>query len=77
MLSRPLMVNETSVHTIERASFALLDYLGRLLAGKPQSPVGLFPQYAAVQAWPALTVCTRRTCGKPTSPGTTCRSRLV
>ncbi len=50
MLSRPLMVNETSVHTIERASFALLDYLGRLLAGKPQSPVGLFPQYAAVQA---------------------------
>ena len=35
--------------TIERASFALLDYLARLLAGKPVSPLALFPQYRAVQ----------------------------
>jgi chemosensory pili system protein ChpA (sensor histidine kinase/response regulator) len=28
MLSRPQAGHETSVHTIERASFALLDYLG-------------------------------------------------
>jgi chemosensory pili system protein ChpA (sensor histidine kinase/response regulator) len=35
--------------TIERVSFALLDFLGRQLAGKPVSPVMLFPQYRAVQ----------------------------
>ncbi|MEN9544883.1 MAG: PilL protein, partial [Pseudomonadota bacterium] len=50
MLARPQLVDEASVHAVERASFALLDYLGRLLAGKAVSPVGLFPQYAAVQA---------------------------
>jgi len=50
MIARPAMVDEASVHAVERASFALLDYLGRLLAGKKLSPVGLFPQYAAVQA---------------------------
>ncbi|WP_326539019.1 Hpt domain-containing protein [Pseudorhodoferax sp.] len=50
MLSRPALVTEAHVHTLERASFALLDYLGRLLAGKRLSPVSLFPQYAAVQA---------------------------
>jgi chemosensory pili system protein ChpA (sensor histidine kinase/response regulator) len=52
-------------NTIERASFALLDYLGRLLAGKPVAG-RLFPQYARCRLWPALTVCTRPTCGKPT-----------
>jgi len=50
MLGRPALVTEAAVHTVERASFALLDYLSRLLAGKKISPVGLFPQYAAVQA---------------------------
>ena len=50
MLGKPSLVDEAAVHTVERASFALLDYLGRLLAGKTVSPVGLFPQYAAVQA---------------------------
>ncbi len=49
MLARPATVDEASVHTVERACFALLDYLGRLLAGKPMAPVDLFPQYAAVQ----------------------------
>ncbi|HNT38512.1 MAG TPA: Hpt domain-containing protein [Rubrivivax sp.] len=50
MLVRPALVTEAAVHTIERASYAVIDYVGRLLAGKPVSPVGLFPQYAAVQA---------------------------
>jgi chemosensory pili system protein ChpA (sensor histidine kinase/response regulator) len=34
---------------IERSSFALMDYLARMLAGKPVSPVALFSQYQAVQ----------------------------
>ncbi len=37
------------VDDIERASFALLDYLARVLAGKPVSPLAMFPQYRAVQ----------------------------
>ena len=37
------------VDDIEKASFALLDYLARMLAGKPVSPLSLFPQYRAVQ----------------------------
>ena len=37
-----------AVEDIERASFALLDYLGRMLAGKPVSPLSMFPQYRAV-----------------------------
>ncbi|MEO7337601.1 MAG: Hpt domain-containing protein [Caldimonas sp.] len=36
------------VGDIERASFAVLDYVGRLLAGKQVSPLSLFPQYRAV-----------------------------
>ena len=46
---RPVTLNAAAVETIERASFALLDYLGRLLADKPVSPLALFPQYLAVQ----------------------------
>ncbi|MEF7614800.1 Hpt domain-containing protein [Aquincola sp. MAHUQ-54] len=38
-----------AVDTLEFASFALMDYLQRLLAGKPVSPLLLFPQYRAVQ----------------------------
>ncbi len=34
---------------IERSSFGLLEYLARMLAGKPVSPVALFPQYYGVQ----------------------------
>src|SRR5436305_3693139 len=47
--ARPQMLTPAVVAHIERASFALLDYLGRLLAGKPVSPLSLFPQYRAVQ----------------------------
>jgi len=38
-----------AVDTIERGSFALLDYLARLLAGKLISPAAMFPQYKALQ----------------------------
>ncbi|MDP2007308.1 MAG: Hpt domain-containing protein [Rubrivivax sp.] len=47
MVSRPALVNAAAVETIEKASFALLDYLARQLAGKSVSPVMLFPQYRA------------------------------
>jgi len=46
---RPIKLDTSAVDTIERASFALLDYLSRLLAQKPVSPLAMFPQYRAVQ----------------------------
>ena len=49
LAARPKLLDADAVETIERASFALLDYLARLLAGKPVSPVALFPQYRAAQ----------------------------
>ena len=49
MASRPAMLDAAAVETVERVSFALLDYLARQLARKPVSPVMLFPQYRAVQ----------------------------
>ena len=47
MVSKPALVNAQAIEVIERVSFALLDYLARLLARKPVSPVMLFPQYRA------------------------------
>src|SRR5262245_9641628 len=38
-----------AVDALERGSFALMDYLGRLLAGKLISPAAMFPQYKALQ----------------------------
>ncbi|MCE2914547.1 MAG: Hpt domain-containing protein [Rubrivivax sp.] len=49
MLAKPALVTPTAVEAIEKLSFALLDYLARQLAGKPVSPVMLFPQYRAAQ----------------------------
>ena len=49
MVQKPAIVDTAAVEVIERASFALLDYLARVLAGKPVSPVALFPQYRAAQ----------------------------
>ncbi|MET0384010.1 MAG: hybrid sensor histidine kinase/response regulator, partial [Burkholderiaceae bacterium] len=46
--ARPL--GGDAVSTIERASFALLDFLRRRLSGKEVSPLALFPQYRDVQA---------------------------
>ncbi len=50
MLARPKVATPQAVETIEQASFAVLDYLARMLAGKPVPTLALFPQYAAVQA---------------------------
>jgi chemosensory pili system protein ChpA (sensor histidine kinase/response regulator) len=46
---RPVTLKAAAADTIEQASFALLDYLARLLADKPISPLAMFPQYRAVQ----------------------------
>ncbi|MEX8518739.1 MAG: Hpt domain-containing protein [Leptothrix sp. (in: b-proteobacteria)] len=43
-VAKPQRLDVAGTEAIERASFALLDYLGRRLAGKPVDPVGLFPQ---------------------------------
>lgn len=43
------LLNADAVDRIERAFFALMDYLARLLAHKPVSPLSFFPQYQAVQ----------------------------
>ncbi len=48
-ISRPQALTPELVADIERSSFALLDYLARVLAGKTVSPLSLFPQYRAVQ----------------------------
>ncbi|QAZ38940.1 hybrid sensor histidine kinase/response regulator [Methylibium sp. Pch-M] len=48
-ISKPHKLDLVAVETIERASFALHDFLARRLAGKPVSSVALFPQYRAVQ----------------------------
>jgi chemosensory pili system protein ChpA (sensor histidine kinase/response regulator) len=48
LTGRPLRLDAAAVETIEQTSFALLDYLARLLANKPVSPLALFPQYRAV-----------------------------
>ena len=47
MVAKPALVNLAAVEVVERVSFALLDFLTRLLARKPVSPVMLFPQYRA------------------------------
>ncbi len=49
MVARPALLNAPALAVIERNAFALLDYLTRQLAGKPVSPVMLFPQYKATQ----------------------------
>ena len=49
LTGRPVKLDAAAVETIEQASFALLDYLARQLAGKAVSPLALFPQYRAVQ----------------------------
>jgi chemosensory pili system protein ChpA (sensor histidine kinase/response regulator) len=48
-VSRPHKLTTKVVDDIEHASFALLDFLARRLAGKQVSPLAMFPQYRAVQ----------------------------
>ncbi len=47
-VAKPDTMNLPAVEDIERNSFALLDYLSRMLAGKPVAPLSMFPQYRAV-----------------------------
>ncbi len=49
-VAKPDKLTAADVDTIEMASFALLDFLQRMLSGKPVSPLALFPRYKAVQA---------------------------
>ena len=49
VVANPHKLTSLVVDDIERASFALLDYIARMLAGKPVSTLSLFPQYRAVQ----------------------------
>ena len=48
-IERPELCNEVSAAKVERAGFALTDYLEGVLHGKPASPVALFPQYRETQ----------------------------
>jgi chemosensory pili system protein ChpA (sensor histidine kinase/response regulator) len=48
-IERPELCNETSSGKVERAGFALTEYLEAVLLGKPVSAVALFPQYKDVQ----------------------------
>src|SRR5450755_1077723 len=48
-IAKPRSLTPELVTDIERSSFALLDFLSRVLAGKTVSPLALFPQYRAVQ----------------------------
>ena len=45
----PDLCNDDAASRVERAGFALTEYLEVVLAGKPVSPVALFPQYRDVQ----------------------------
>ncbi|WP_183023676.1 Hpt domain-containing protein, partial [Variovorax sp. UMC13] len=47
-VDEPARCTEAEVHKIDRASFAVIDYLQALLGGKAVSAVGLFPQYRDV-----------------------------
>ena len=74
-VNRPASLAADAVHDIERASFALLDYMGRRIGGKQVSAVELFPQYEALvsrvggalprpsdlwsQDWPSLSLESR------------------
>ncbi|GIX23286.1 MAG: hypothetical protein KatS3mg122_0517 [Caldimonas sp.] len=48
-IQKPQKLDAAAVETLEKASFGLLDYLSRVLAGRKVSSVSLFPQYRAVQ----------------------------
>jgi chemosensory pili system protein ChpA (sensor histidine kinase/response regulator) len=48
-VAKPRKLDLAGVEAVERASFALLDYVGRRLAGKPVSAVALFPQLRTLQ----------------------------
>jgi len=47
-INRPQALTESAVLTVERGSFALLDYISRRLNGKNVPALALFPQYEAL-----------------------------
>ncbi len=49
LAQRPLEVEGRAVDIIERADFALLAYVARLLAGTKTSPLALYPSYRELQ----------------------------
>ncbi|MBE7419240.1 MAG: Hpt domain-containing protein [Ideonella sp.] len=49
LAAKPRGLTPAAVDIVERGSFALLDYLARLLAGKLLSPAAMFPQYKGLQ----------------------------
>ncbi|NMM06549.1 Hpt domain-containing protein [Polaromonas sp.] len=49
-VQQPEQCSQDAAGKIERASFALTEYLEGVLAGKPVSAVSLFPQYRDIQA---------------------------
>ncbi len=48
-IARPRTLNPAAIEAIESASFGVLDYLNRKLAGKGLPTLALFPQYRALQ----------------------------
>jgi chemosensory pili system protein ChpA (sensor histidine kinase/response regulator) len=48
-VERPELCDAEAAAKVERASFALIEYLEALIAGRQASAVALFPQYAEVQ----------------------------
>ena len=48
-VEHPELCTEMAASKVERAGFALTEYLESVLQGKPVSSVGLFPQYREVQ----------------------------
>ncbi len=48
-VEKPELCNEAASAKVERAGFALTEYLEGVLLGKPASAVALFPQYRDVQ----------------------------
>ena len=48
-VAKPQRITGGLADAIEGASFALLDYVARLLAGRSVSALAMFPQYRAVQ----------------------------
>ncbi len=45
LIAKPRLLNAAAVETIESASFGVLDYLSRKLAGKGLPSLALFPQF--------------------------------
>ncbi|QXL84427.1 Hpt domain-containing protein [Comamonas sp. NLF-1-9] len=49
LIQQPELCRNEAVSVLEGASFAVIEYLDSILAGKSTSPVALFPQYRQVQ----------------------------